>query len=95
MKKRIKTLIAAQAKSARAPQLPALLSLSPELETEILQDIQQGRLLTYAQAASKLGCSTEKMRLDAKGFPVIKAGKEHQIPQAVFTLIVRQKLGAA
>ena len=58
-------------------------------------DIAAGTLLTYDDIASRLGCSQEKARLDAQGFPVIKVGKIHKVPESVFKLIMRRKLTAA
>jgi hypothetical protein len=92
MKKRIKQLVAASSKPTLAPLFPAL---SPDLETDIMDDIATGKLLSYDDIANRLGCSREKARLDARGFPVIKAGKIHKVPESVFRLIVRRKLSAA
>jgi len=91
--KRIKHLSATQKPTiVEHHQCPIL---TPDLEDRIFDDIRNGRLLTYQQAASQLGCSTEKMRLDAKGYPILKNGREHQIPECVFRLIVCSKLTAA
>jgi hypothetical protein len=49
------------------------------------------RTLAYAQAGELLGCSAEKMRLEARGYPVIKSGREHRIPETVFKLSVRDR----
>jgi hypothetical protein len=51
-----------------------------------------GNVLTYKQAADKLGAHPDTLRRDAKGYPVIKNGKEHLIPYCVFRMMVRDKL---
>ncbi len=66
-------------------------ALAPELEMAIHDDIRERRLLTYAEAGGRLGCCAEKMRLDARGYPVIRAGRTHKIPESVFRLIVRER----
>jgi hypothetical protein len=94
VRKRIQSLIAV-ARKAATPSVVEFPSLTPELEERIFDDVLQGRVLTFKQAAAKLGCSPEKVRLDSQGFPIIKQGREHRIPECVFRLIVRSKLIAA
>ena len=65
--------------------------LLPDLESAIHEDIRERRLLSYAEAGARLGCCAEKMRLDARGYPVIRAGRTHKIPESVFRLIVRER----
>jgi hypothetical protein len=62
--------------------------LTFELQASMFSDIMAGRILTYKEAAEKLGCCPEKVRLDAQGYPVLKKGKEHKITETVLRLIV-------
>lgn len=93
MRRRIKQLIhkAQHPTPIPRPQRPERVVYTEELALKIKADVLAGRTMTYAQAGKLLGCSTEKMRLDARGYPIIKSGREHRIPETIFKLIVRDK----
>jgi hypothetical protein len=65
--------------------------LTRELALEIKADVLARRTFTYEKAGELLGCSAEKMRIEARGYPIIKSGKNHRIPECVFKLIVRDR----
>ena len=92
MKRRIKQLI----DEARNPTPPVgrasaiqKVPYTKDLELAIKEDFLAGRVYTYVEAAEKFGCSTEKMRLLAQGYPISRSGRSHLIPESVFKLIVR------
>jgi hypothetical protein len=93
MKRRIKQLIESPVRPVVALREFAI--LTAELEAQIQDDIDHHRLLTYVDIAAKLGCTPEKARLDAQGYPVLKHGKLHQVPDCVYRLIVRRRLSVA
>ena len=65
--------------------------LTRELALEIKADVLARRTFTYEKAGELLGCSAEKMRIEARGYPIIKSGKNHRIPECIFKLIVRDR----
>ncbi len=91
MQRRIKTLI----DRARGPvATPAVADVpkveyTKELELAIKADVLAGRTWTYNAAAERYGCCTEKMRVLAQGYPIMRACRPHRIPECVFKLIVR------
>jgi hypothetical protein len=94
VQRRIKQLI----HSAQHPvPVPARRAAQPrvemtrELALEIKADVLARRTFTYEKAGELLGCSAEKMRLEAQGYPIIKSGKNHRIPECIFKLIVRDR----
>jgi hypothetical protein len=96
MQKRIKQLIH-RAQHPAPASVPARVRSRPrvdmtrELALEIKADVLARRTYTYEAAAELLGCSAEKMRLEARGYPILKSGKPHLIPECIFKLIVRDQ----
>jgi hypothetical protein len=77
MKRRIKQLIAEAGRPKVVQRTPRVPAREPfvhlqEIELGVKADVLAGRLFTYAEAAKLLGCSAEKMRLNARGFPLIR-----------------------
>jgi hypothetical protein len=94
MKKRIKQLIHNTQRPVPVPARPTRrprLEMNRELALEIKADVLARNTLTYAEAGKLLGCSAEKMRLEARGYPVIKSGRNHLIPECIFKLIARDQ----
>jgi hypothetical protein len=60
-----------------------------ELELAIKADVLAKRYYTYDAAAELVGCSTEKMRLLAQGYPINRVARPHRIPECVLKLIIR------
>jgi hypothetical protein len=91
MQRRIKQLI----DTARGPVVqPAVAPIAKipytkELELAIKADVLAKRYYTYESAAERFGCSTEKMRLIAQGYPINRACRPHRIPECVLKLIIR------
>lgn len=92
MKRRIRQLI----DEARNPTPPVRrasaiekVPYTKELKLAIKADFLAGSVYTYVKAAEKFGCSPEKMRQLAQGYPISRAGRTHLIPESVFKLIVR------
>ena len=93
MRRRIKQLIhkAHHPVPVPARAVPQRIEVTRELALEIKADVLARRTMTYAEAGELLGCSAEKMRLEAQGYPIIKSGKNHRIPECIFKLIVRDR----
>jgi hypothetical protein len=96
MRRRTKDLIAdAKARAGRPKMVPVLpqmpIEYTRELELAIKADVMTGRTLSFVEGAQKLGCSREKMRLMAQGYPLVTAGRGHRMPECVFKLIVRDR----
>jgi len=93
MQHRIKQLIAKARQPDEPIAIPAIsvqkISYTKELELAIKADVLARRCFTYEQAAERIGCSTEKMRLLAQGYPICRAGRTHRIPECVLKLIIR------
>jgi hypothetical protein len=90
VRRRIKQLIHNANNPTPIPRrAPQRITMTRELALEIKADVLARRTLTYEGAGELLGCSAEKMRMDARGYPIIKSGKVHRIPECVFKLIVR------
>lgn len=93
MKKRIKQLIHTAHHPVPVPVWRAQprVEVTRELALEIKADVLARRMKTYEEAAGLLGCSAEKMRLEARGYPIIKSGRTHLIPECIFKLIARDQ----
>jgi hypothetical protein len=96
MRKRIKQLLdAVPYKVEQATkELSASPTITPELLEAIMNDLNSGKVQTYEEIASKVGCTAEKIRLVAKPFPVIRVAKPHRIPDSVYRLILPILLAA-
>ncbi len=90
MQRRIKQLID-NARHPVTPPAPATQKIpyTKELELAIKADVLAKRYYTYEEAAERFGCSTEKMRLIAQGYPINRACRPHRIPECVLKLIIR------
>lgn len=94
MRRRIKQLIH---KAQHPVPIPARAKSQPrvvmtrELSLEIKADVLARRTMTYEEAAELLGCSAEKMRIEARGYPIFRSGRTHRIPECIFKLIVRDQ----
>jgi hypothetical protein len=97
MRRRIKQLISDAATGRSAKPIERVRPVAPrvevtrELALEIKADVLARRTFTYEEAAGLLGCSAEKMRLEARGYPIIRSGRTHRIPECIFKLIVRDR----
>ena len=92
MQRRIKQLIdeaRSPTPSVRRASAIEKVPYTKELKLAIKEDFLAARTFTYAKAAEKFGCSTEKMRLLAQAYPISRGGRTHRIPESVFKLIVR------
>jgi hypothetical protein len=95
MRRRTKDLITdAKARAGRPKMVPVpqrQIEYTRELELAIKADVMAGRTMSFENGAQKLGCSREKMRLMAQGYPLVTAGRGHRMPECVFKLIVRDR----
>ena len=95
MRRRIKQLIHNAKQpipiSTPPPAAPAVAKIpyTKELELAIKADFLAKRYYTYESAAEEFGCSTEKMRLLAQGYPINRVARPHRIPECVLKLIIR------
>jgi hypothetical protein len=95
MQRRIKTLIARARGPVAQPATAAVekVEYTKELELAIKADVLAKRYYTYDGAAERFGCSPEKMRLLAQGYPINRACRPHRIPECVLKLIIRDNHG--
>ena len=81
MRRRIKQLIHNAKQpipiSTPPPAAPAVAKIpyTKELELAIKADFLAKRYYTYESAAEEFGCSTEKMRLLAQGYPINRVAR--------------------
>ena len=90
MRRRTKQLIdnAGAPAPVAVPARPKI-EYSKELELAIKADVLAKQYYTYESAADKMGCSTEKMRVLAQGYPILRMARPHRIPECVLKLIIR------
>jgi hypothetical protein len=92
MRKRIKQLLSGADVRPKPVDLSSP-SLTPELTDQIMIDIDQGNVFTYEQIASKLGCSVEKVRFEAKKETgVLRTSKTHRVPDCVYRRMILRLL---
>lgn len=94
MKKRIKQLIDGAIGGRVERSASHADEITPESLSEIMQEIQLGKLWTYEDIAQQVGCSTETIRLLARPYPILRHAKKHRVPDSSRRLIIRDMLTA-